>query len=316
MKIAYAFRRSTFYPYNGDPRALPEAPARGRFLRRVKEIGFDGIELGTDALGGADAVESRVTDLRKELEDNGVPCVAVRVGGGFHDPRVAAGNRRALEKAVEVATWLGAGIVNTTVGTPPRFPNGPGVSTGESTSQGASRTATEEDFLHTARVLHEVGELAGAKGIAITVEVHQHSIADNSWSTLHLLDLAGSPHVLANPDLGNIYWCYDVPEETSEQAILALAPRSRYWHCKNLHRVHIPENERALFIRVPLPDGDIDYRFAISAMLDAGFDGYLAVEGATSGDQLHADRRSFAYVQRVLEEARLDIDADSRRPLG
>ena len=129
MKIAYAFRRSTFYPYNGDPRALPEAPARGPFLRRVKEIGFDGIELGIDTLGGADAVESGVTDLRKELENNGVPCVAVRGGGGFHDPRVAADNRRALEKAVEIATWLGAGIVNTTVGTPPRFPNAPGVST-------------------------------------------------------------------------------------------------------------------------------------------------------------------------------------------
>ena len=316
MNIAYAFRRSTFYPYNGDLRGLPEAPARGRFLRRVKDIGFDGIELGTDTLGGADALKTDVVEIREELEDNGVPCVAVRAGGGFHDPRVAADNRRALEKAVDVADWVGAGIVNTTVGTPPRFPNAPGVTAGESTSQGASRTATEDDFLRTSRVLREVGDLAGAKGIAITVEVHQHSIADNSWSTLHLLELAGTPHVLANPDLGNIYWCYDVPEETSEQAILALAPQSKYWHCKNLHRVHHPENERAVFIRVPLPDGDIDYRFAMSAMLEAGFDGYLAVEGATLGDQLHADRRSFEYVKRVLEEARVDIDADSSRPLS
>ena len=314
MKIAYAFRRSTFYPYNASPRALPDAPARGRFLRRVKDIGFDGIELGIDDVVGPDAAESGVAELRKELEDNGIPCVAVRVGGGFHDPRVAADNRRALEKAVDIAAWVGSGIVNTTVGTPPRFPNAPGVSTGESTSQGASRTATEEDFLRTARVLHEVGEVAGARGVAITIEVHQHSIADNSWSALHLLELAGSPHVLANPDLGNIYWCYDVPEETSEQAILALAPHSGYWHCKNLHRVHIPENERSVFIRVPLPDGDIDYRFAISAMLDAGFDGYLAVEGATLGDQLHADRRSLAYVKHVLEEARVDMDLDPSRP--
>ena len=71
-----------------------------------------------------------------------------------------------------------------------------------------------------------------------------------------------------------------------EQAIAALASRSRYWHCKNLYRVHVPEIDRSYFVRVPLPDGDIDYRFAISAMVDAGYDGYLAIEGGTAGDQI------------------------------
>ena len=144
----------------------------------------------------------------------------------------------------------------------------------------------------------------GASGVSITIEVHQHSIADNSWSALHLLDLTDSPHVFANPDLGNIYWNYDVPEESSEEAIVALAPRSRYWHCKNLDRVYIPENEHSIFVRVPLPDGDIDYRFAINAMQDAGYDGYLAIEGADLGDQLHADRCSVEYVQGILAEPR------------
>ena len=37
-------------------------------------------------------------------------------------------------------------------------------------------------------------------------------------------------------------------------------------------------------------------------MADAGFDGYLAIEGATDGDQLYADRRSIAYVRSVLAE--------------
>ena len=30
----------------------------------------------------------------------------------------------------------------------------------------------------------------------------------------------------------------------------------------------------------PLPEGDLDYRFAIAAMVDAGDNGYLAIEGA------------------------------------
>ena len=176
--------------------------------------------------------------------------------------------------------------------------------------------ATSEEFERTAQVLNEMGEKAGAWGINITVEVHQHSIADNGSSTMRLLELADSPHVFANPDLGNIYWTYEVPEETSEEAIVALAPYSNYWHCKNLYRVHALEIERAIFIRVPLSDGEIDYRYAISAMHDAGFDGYLAIEGANAGDQLGADRRSFEYVKEILRELEESAPADQGQGLS
>jgi sugar phosphate isomerase/epimerase len=109
-------------------------------------------------------------------------------------------------------------------------------------------------------------------------------------------------NVGANPDLGNIYWQYEYPDETAEAAIVALAPRSVYWHCKNLRRLHVPEHRRAYFQRVPLPDGDLDYRFAIAAMLDAGYDGYLAIEGARDGDQLSADRRGINYACELMRE--------------
>jgi len=302
VKIAYAFRRSIYYPYKGDSRALPDRAVRARLFAHVQEIGFDGIELGVDMLGGATAAEGHVREMRAELESYGAPCVVLRGGGGATDPRNATQNRESLLKAVEAAHWLGADVVNTTVGTPPRNPDMPGAFVGGPVSQGSSRMASPDDFERTAAVLREAGRRAGELGLKVTVEVHQHSIADNSWSALHLLDLVDSPHVLANPDLGNILWTYDVPEETPEEAIVALAPRAGYWHCKNLHRVHIPENRHAIFVRVPLSEGEIDYRFAVSAMHDAGFDGYLAVEGAMQGDQLTADRRSFDYLKGLLAE--------------
>ena len=305
MKIAYAFRRGTFYPFvAGEGWALPGGDTRTRYLRHVKDIGFYGIELGLDSFGGIEAKNGEAVEFAKELADAGVPCVVIRAGGGLCQPNVADRSRRRLEKAIEVAGAIGAEIVNTALSTPPRNRTMGSTQVGMSSAPGSSQMATEEDFMRTAAVLNEVGELAGASGVSITIEVHQHSIADNSWSALHLLDLTDSPHVSANPDLGNIYWNYDVPEESSEEAIVALAPRSKYWHCKNLHRVYIPENEHSIFVRVPLPDGDIDYRFAINAMQDAGYDGYLAIEGANLGDQLHADRRSVEYVQGILAEPR------------
>ena len=110
-------------------------------------------------------------------------------------------------------------------------------------------------------------------------------------------------NVSINPDLGNIYWLYDVPEETSESAIVALAPISgTYWHCKNLTRIHIPENRHSIFLQVPLRQGDIDYRFALAAMIDAGFDGTFALEGVRLGDPYEADGGSLAYIRKVAEE--------------
>jgi sugar phosphate isomerase/epimerase len=202
-----------------------------------------------------------------------------------------------------VAAALGATVVNTTFVTPATNPGGLGSDRrGEAISQGSSRLASEADFEATAKQLKHFGKVAADHGLDISIEVHQGSIADNSKTTIHLLDMVGLDNVGANPDLGNIYWHYTQPEETNEQAIVALAPRSTYWHCKNLRRLHIPELNKAWYIRVPLDDGDIDYRFAISAMVDAGYKGYLAVEGSNLGDQLTHDKRSADYVRSVLAD--------------
>lgn len=315
MKIAYAFRRSTYYPFvSGAAWELPDERALPEYLSKVRDIGFDGVELGIDNFlsntpnasgspnGGLAVDDGRVKEMRKRLDGEGTPCVAIRAGGALCYPQTAAHNRKRLETAVDIADALGADIVNTALSSPPlnrMLDTGP---SGAPESHGSSQTASEEDFVRTAQALREVGAMAGDRGINITVEVHQHSIADNSWATLHLLELADSPFVHANPDLGNVLWNYDVPEESTEQCVSALASRSKYWHCKSLNRVHIHEIDHSYYIRVPLPDGDIDYRFAIGAMVDAGYDGYLAIEGANTGDQLYKDRRSVNYVRGILGE--------------
>lgn len=296
MKIAYAFRRCASYPYNG-PGLPTDASDRRQFLAKVKEIGFDGIEL--PAMNLADAA---IDTLRAELEDAGVPCVAIRGGGGAAHPRVAAANKKRMEDAVHFATKVGASVVNSTVTTPPREPGKKGTYRGESVSQGSSRYASEADYERTASAVTDVANIAADLGVEISIEVHQNSIVDNSWSALHLLGLIDAPNVGINPDLGNIYWTYDIPEESCEDAIVALAPHVNYWHCKSLYRVHIPDLETAIYVQAPLPDGEIDYRFAIAALLDADYDGYLAIEGVRYGDGFHQDGRSVAYVKSVLAE--------------
>jgi sugar phosphate isomerase/epimerase len=71
MRIVNAFRRSAVYPDPGREAELPVEEARSAFLRKVKEIGFEGIELSVPRGG-----ETEARELRRELEDAGLPCAA------------------------------------------------------------------------------------------------------------------------------------------------------------------------------------------------------------------------------------------------
>lgn len=305
MKLCYALRRGVFFPSQRD--AFGEMPARehrAKYLKLVKEAGFDGVEIPAGGSLAAAPTEQLAKELGAELRDAGVPAVCVRGGGPLAHPKEGPRSRERLARTIEFASWIGASVVNSGIVTPATHPDGPGSERrGEPTSQGASRYATEADFVETAKHFREAGKLAADKGLDLSIEIHQGSIADNSWSGLHLTELIGLPNVGVNPDLGNIFWQFDEPEETAEAAIVAMAPKAKYWHCKNLKKVHFPRLEKAVFLRVPLDLGDIDYRFAVTAMMAAGYQGYMAIEGANTGDQLTQDRRSAEYARMLMAEA-------------
>ena len=301
MKLAYAYRKSTFYPHRGQNRMLPPPNLREAYLSKVRSLGFEGFDLSLESLGGIDASARAVKRLRRELEELGLPCVAFRCKGSVSDDWDAEENRALLRKSVRAAGWLGAGILNMNV-IGRVLPGKQGDLHGKTVTQGSSRTATEADFAITARRLARVADLAADSSVDLAVEVHNSSIVDNSWSALRMLELIDRPNVSLNPDIKNIHWAYDEPEKSSEDAILAMARHAIYWHCKNITRIPLPKKGYTVFVRNALPDGDIDYRFAVAAMLDAGYDGYLAIEGNIHGDQLDVDGRSPAYARSLIEE--------------
>ncbi len=298
MQLVYAFRRENVFPHTGAGMNLPGGAARAEFLTRSKAMGFDGLELSAGAPDDGDAIAA----LRDELGAAGLPCLAVRGGGGFTHPKTYDGSRQRLMDAARYAAKVGATVVNTVLGTPARDPSGPGLAWGESVCQGSSRTATHDDYERTANAIIEASAVAADVGVDITIEVHQHSIIDNSWSAIRLMELVDRPNVGINPDLGNVLWTYDEPEESCEAAIVALAPHTKYWHCKNLYRVNVPDLQRSIFLQVPLPEGEIDYRFALTALRGAGYAGHIAIEGIRLGDQFRRDRASVDYMRDLLAE--------------
>lgn len=268
------------------------------FLGKVEEIGFDGLEIGFQFLNSFDS-SAELKGFGKRLSDAGT-CgkerwLSQRRAGSCRQRQQAFPDDR--RRGV---TWCGCG--NGALSSPRRLLNGRNFSPGWPSSQDASRDAMIYDYERLADELRKAADAAAPHGADISVEVHQNSLADDSWSGRLIHKLVDRPNFGVNPDLGNVLWTYDEPEEPTEMTIVALAPVSVCWRCKNLHRVNHPENERSVFIRVPLLDREIDYRFTISAMLDANYCGYLAIEGFTSSDQFYQDRKSLNYTKSIVEE--------------
>ena len=303
MKYIYAFRRSTYFPFNRQGwRNLPASDALNSFLQKISGMGFDGIELGLDYFSD-DLTEAKreASELKNLLEEFGLPCLALRGGGGLALPKNAERNLKRLEKMIEIGSVLKVNVINTTATIESRK-RGAVSERGGKNPHGSSRDATHEDFERLATSITTIAEGASEFGIILTLEVHQNSIIDNSWSALHFLNMVQSKNVFLNPDLGNVLWNYDIPEENIEDCIVALAPYSKYWHCKNLQRIYVPELGHSYFVRCPLPDGDIDYRYAVAAMVDADFDGYIAIEGATDGDFITKDLKSLLYMKEIFND--------------
>ncbi|MBM3956912.1 MAG: sugar phosphate isomerase/epimerase [Gemmatimonadetes bacterium] len=303
MRFCYAFRRFGCYPQSLNVWDLHPDAFTDNFLGRVARMGFDGIEVGAEMLDRVGGGEREMKAFGRRLADAGAPIVSIRAGGSFIDPRRGKANRERQMRAVRYAGWLGGEVVNSAISSPPRYETHSAMTIGRTRSQDSSRDARISEYEAIAAAWREACDAGADQGVQLSVEVHQNSQVDNSWSALLLKELIGRENFGVNPDLGNIAWTYDVPEESYEDAIAAMAPAANYWHCKNLVRIHHPENQRTVFLRVPLPDGEIDYRFAIEAMHGAGYRGLTVIEGAMGGgDQWHADQRSLDYVKGIWAE--------------
>jgi sugar phosphate isomerase/epimerase len=245
-----------------------------------------------------------VVRLGKEVREAGLTLV------GFNclrkcvtHPAVAETNRCDLRRAVEQASAVRAAVVNVSLSLAPSASGIPDDRIkGLSCSPGSGKLAPEEEFREAGAFLRELAEEGARGGVAIALELHHCSLADTSQRLLHILELAGHPNLSVNPDLANLYWAYDVPEERWYEAVGRLAGRVKLWHVKNVQRIHIPELQRARFTHAALDAGDIDYRWALERLVEAGFYGCISIEGAGPGDLLAFAARGKAYLDELLLE--------------
>jgi len=312
MRFCYAFRRFSDYPYLGNAFDMDPKRLTDKFLKRVNNMGFDGIELGMECLDRVEGGENGLKEFEKRLSDFGTPVLAIRSGGLMIDPKSGEENILRARRSLKFGKILKSEVINGAISQPSKSPyldTGSGlISSKEVThnglpfSQNSSRETSLPEYDMLAEKYQELCDEAQDYGLNISCEVHQNSPIDNSWSAKLLHSKVERDNFGINPDLGNIIWNYDIPEERTEDAIKELAPISNYWHCKNMTRVNHPENQRSVFVRGNILGGEIDYRFAIESMHDGNYSGLMALEGVFNGDQFYSDKQSLDYCKEIWND--------------
>jgi len=312
MKFCYAFRRFSDYPYLGNAFNMDPNRLTDKFLNRVNKMGFDGIELGMECLDKIEGGEKSLVDFQKRLFDLGTPVLAIRSGGLMIDPKTGEENFNRTRRSLKFGKILKSEVINGAISGPEKSPyldtgsklisSNEANHTGFYYSQNSSRETTLPEYEMLAKKYQLICDEAKDYGLNISCEIHQNSPVDNSWSAKLMHQNVQRDNFGINPDLGNIVWNYDIPEELCEDAIKEVASISNYWHCKNLTRVNHPENQRTVFTRENILGGEIDYRFAIEAMHDASYKGLMALEGVSGGDQFYSDKASLDYCRQIWEE--------------
>jgi sugar phosphate isomerase/epimerase len=297
MKTAFHVHSCRFH-WNA---AAPSLEEQEGLSRQVSQSGFDGLDISDSwpfaALDKNGAAQTRTLAARHGLAIPTISCM----GKTLCHPELGENNLRTLMHAIDTAEWLGAEVLNIALA----IPRSPGVAPvmGAAHSPGGSLAATDSDFAITALRLREVARMARDRGLHISVEMHDRSLADTAVSLLRILDEVDEPNVGANPDLCNGYRAYSVPPEPWIDALRKLAPRANLWHINNMQRVYFQEIDRAAFVERPLGEGDIDYRLALKLMRQADFSGWAVIEYKGSGDPFEVLAQGRRYFRKLTDAA-------------
>lgn len=283
----------------------------------ASRAGFDGIDI-SDSWDFSTLSRSEAMALRQMSEELGLAIPSVNcIGKNLCDDNTAQRHIAEIKSAVDVASWLGSKIVNVSLSVPRTAGVVPVI--GARLSPGGSREASERDYEVSAAGLRKIAHHAAAKGLEVSVELHDRSIADTSASLLKILEMVGELNVKANPDLSNGYRAYDTPSETWQNALTALAPHANIWHVNNLQRVHFAEIQRSAFVECDLGAGDIDYVWALNLMRAAGFGGWIVIEYKGLGCAFEMLARGRKFLSRIFDDpaigmlqARFGADPDDR----
>ena len=280
---------------------VPTLEERAPLFTWTRRVGFDGVDIADSWMDWYAMSDGQLREMREQLDELGLACCALNPYRCTLVRHPDAGrNEEKLHRSLEVAKIWGAKILNLALSVP--FP------AVWSDAERAERQNqlkrgedySDEEFAETAAKVRRLADLANEWEIALSIELHDDGITDRSDHVMRLHKLVDRPNVGVNPDLQN---GFRVPYATEDwrKALLTMAPATNFWHVKSNTRRYVPETGRYQAGRATLRTGDQDYRWALTKMAEAGFDGWISVESG-GGDALLSAEEDLRYLRELIRD--------------
>ena len=272
-------------PGSAPPPGPPTADDIQAGLASLHWAGFSSIELSDIWVNSTSMGDAEIERFARVISENGLTVVGLSTLG-------LSGAAQALSVAVRLgAQTLCVGLHRMGANRAPNV-----------SFWALPRTLADDEveMSATSVALRELCARAADAGLRVVVEMNENSIVDRASRVLTLLDMTDAENLGVNPDLGNLTRVSVPMIEPWYETLLAVAPRTTYWHVKNNLRLEHPSGIVATHPS-QLEDGVIDYRFALSCLLNAGFTGPVVIESYW-GDRLRFLQRGRAYLQETVQQ--------------
>lgn len=241
-------------------------------LRKIREIGYDGVELCLEHkdLQPHEMTGQRVLEIQQTLDDAQLEIASVSYHG---DGTPMEKRLRATERAIDVAADFGCTvlIVNT-----------------ERTAEGQK----DEQFAEVASRMSRLAAMAGKRGVTLALEPEPLTVVDDTTDMVALMAAVGSEHLKVNLDVGHAY----ITDDDVRESIRTLGKSVIHTHFEDIrdkvHKHLIPGHGE-----LPLAD-------VISALEAVGYEGYYTVDLFSIADDpaWHAGQ-ALAGLRRIIENA-------------
>jgi sugar phosphate isomerase/epimerase len=258
---------------------LKEGPGRPprrletRVLDWTAGQGFDGVDVADTWTPFYDLAESELLALRGAVESRGLRILALNC----FRKTLPGPDEAALARVAPAAAVLCVRVATVALFPPRGQP---------------PETAWDEAVRAVAGLVRD-----GGGAVDWSIELHDGGYTATADACLRFVEQVGHEAVGVNPDLGN--WLRSAAPTAAagwRGQLRALASRANAWHVKNYRS--LPTGGT---LPAALPDGDIDYRWSLDVMREAGFAGPVVLEGARVGDALAAAARGRAYLADLAQ---------------
>ncbi|MFV0360966.1 sugar phosphate isomerase/epimerase family protein [Tropicimonas sp.] len=266
-------------------------------LRKVARAGFDAVDPTDSWLRIADLDAARLSAFMDICRDLGLAVPAISTARrSVIDPEHGDEYLDYSHRVIDTAAGIGAGYVSFGFFGP--LSAAQRSATWFWTADGVKNPADPAIYARAVTRIRELARHAEGCGVQVALEMYEDTYIGTAKDAVRFVTEVDHPSVRLNVDIGNLIRLYR-PVERWEEMIALCAPFAGYWHIKNYYRMEDSASGRVSSHPAPLLGGTINWRAAIDAALELGFDSPFLVEHY-GGDGLDICALNRDYIRSIL----------------